>query len=189
MKRSIEFIEKMVCENEYVEAERLHTSDRSEPYNTARQMIMVLAVEGGYTFKEAGAYFGRGHSTVISARRSIYNRIETEKPFSAKYGHYRSLLVKDEISSIEFLALELARLKTETMALLEQLNQIAINSRNELNMENEDQICNAEIAFGDDYGDNSCTFHCKLPYGHAGEHEEIGDMYGQKYKLKWVDGE
>lgn len=126
MKRTIEYIEKVVCENEYVEAEHLHTSNRSEPYNTTRQMIMVLAVEGGYTFKDAGAYFGRDHCTVISARRSIYNRIETEKPFSAKYGHYRSLLVKDEISSIDFLAHELARLKTETMALVNQLNQIAI---------------------------------------------------------------
>lgn len=126
MKRTIEYIEKVVCKGEFVDIEKLHSRERSEPYNTARQMIMVLAVEGGYTFKDAGAYFGRGHSTVISARRSIYNRIETEKPFSAKYGHYRSLLVKDEISSIEFLAHELARLKTETMALQEQLNQIAI---------------------------------------------------------------
>ena len=126
MKQTIEYIEKVLCQGEYVEAEHLHTTDRSEPYNTVRQMIMTLAVENGYTFKDAGAYFGRDHSTVISARRSIYNRIDTEKPFSDKYGHYRSLLVKDEISSIDFLAHELARLKTETMALQEQLNQIAI---------------------------------------------------------------
>lgn len=126
MKRTIEYIEKMICENEFIDSSHLHTSNRSEPYNTTRQMIMVLAVEGGYTFKDAGAYFGRDHSTVISARRSIYNRIETEKPFSAKYGHYRSLLVKDEISSIDFLAHELTRLKAETMALQEQLNQITI---------------------------------------------------------------
>lgn len=126
MKRTIEFIEMLVCENEYVEAERLHTSDRSEPYNTARQMIMVLAVEGGYTFKDAGAYFGRDHSTVISARRSIYNRIETEKPFAGKYQHYRSVCGNTDKCSIDFLAHELTRLKTETMALVNQLNQIAI---------------------------------------------------------------
>ena len=53
----------------------------------------------------------------------------------------------------------------------------------------EDQICDATIEFGDDYGDNSTTFHCKLPYGHNGEHEEIGDMYGKRYKLKWLDGD
>ena len=126
MKRSIEFIEMLVCENEYVEAEHLHTSDRSEPYNTVRQMIMVLAVEGGYTFKDAGAYFGRDHSTVISARRSVYNRIETEKPFAGKYGHYRSVCGNTDKRSVGFLAHELARLKTETMALQEQLNQIEL---------------------------------------------------------------
>lgn len=126
MKRTIEFIEMLVCENEYIEAEHLHTRDRSEPYNTARQMIMVLAVECGYTFKSAGAYFGRDHSTVTSARRSIYNRVDTEKPFAGKYGHYRSVCCNTDNCSVEFLAHELARLKMETMALQEQLNQIAI---------------------------------------------------------------
>ena len=53
----------------------------------------------------------------------------------------------------------------------------------------EDQICNATIEFGDDFGDNTTTFHCNLPYGHSGEHKEIGDMYGKRYELKWVDGE
>ena len=60
-------------------------------------------------------------------------------------------------------------------------------TRNKMNME--DQICNATIEFGDDYGDNTTTFHCKLPYGHIDEHEEIGNMYGKLYKLKWVDGD
>ena len=53
----------------------------------------------------------------------------------------------------------------------------------------EKQICNATIEFGDDFGDNSTTFHCNLPYGHSGEHKEIGNMYGKKYELKWVDGD
>jgi chromosomal replication initiation ATPase DnaA len=126
MKRTIEFIEKVVCENEYVEAEHLHTSNRSEPYNTTRQMIMVLAVEGGYTFKDAGAYFGRDHSTVTSARRSIYNRIETEKYFANKYSRYKMLCDNTESPSIDFLIYELARLKIETAELIEKLNQIAI---------------------------------------------------------------
>ena len=126
MKRTIEYIEKLICNGEFIDSERLHTSDRSEPYNTVRQMIMVLAVEGGYTFKDAGAYFGRDHSTVISARRSVYNRIETEKPFAGKYGHYRSVCGNADKRSVGFLAHELARLKTETMALQEQLNQIEL---------------------------------------------------------------
>ena len=125
MKRTIEFIEMLVCENEYVEAEHLHTSDRSEPYNTVRQMIMILAVESGFTFKETGAYFGRDHSTVISARKSIYNRLDTEKPFAEKYRHYKETC-NGEVLSVDFLAHELARLKKETAELTEQLNKIEI---------------------------------------------------------------
>lgn len=125
MKRTIEYIEMIVCKGEFVDSERLHTSERSEPYNTTRQMIMILAIESGFTFKDAGAYFGRDHSTVISARKSIYNRLDTEKPFAEKYRHYKETC-NGEVLSVDFLAHELARLKKETMALQEQLNQIAI---------------------------------------------------------------
>jgi hypothetical protein len=49
--------------------------------------------------------------------------------------------------------------------------------------------CNATIAFGDDLGENSSTFHCQLEKGHNGQHKEIGNMgYGGKdipYTLEW----
>ncbi len=46
--------------------------------------------------------------------------------------------------------------------------------------------CGATIEFGDDYGDNTATFHCKLPKGHEGKHEETGSLYGQPYILTWL---
>ncbi len=49
----------------------------------------------------------------------------------------------------------------------------------------ESSTCDEPIAFGDDYGDNETTFHCQLPEGHPGDHEESGDMYGTPYVLKW----
>ena len=46
--------------------------------------------------------------------------------------------------------------------------------------------CKALIIFGDDYGDNTCTFHCQLPEGHEGPHQEKGEMYGKyPYCLMW----
>ncbi len=52
----------------------------------------------------------------------------------------------------------------------------------------EKKICDSEIAFGDDFGDNSCTFHCQLPANHEGKHKESGNMYGlQKYEVFWED--
>ena len=49
--------------------------------------------------------------------------------------------------------------------------------------------CESTIEFGDDFGDNHCTFHCKLEEGHEGLHQEKGDMgYGvmpMPYTLTW----
>jgi hypothetical protein len=50
--------------------------------------------------------------------------------------------------------------------------------------------CKAKIRFGDDYGDNSSTFHCQLEEGHEGEHKEGGNMGDEEhpypYTLKWM---
>jgi hypothetical protein len=34
-------------------------------------------------------------------------------------------------------------------------------------------LCGATLDVGDDYGDNSSTFHCQLPYEHEGKHQAI----------------
>ena len=47
--------------------------------------------------------------------------------------------------------------------------------------------CKSTIEFGDDYGDNVCTFHCQKNNGHGGEHMEKGNLYGKPYILKWND--
>lgn len=47
------------------------------------------------------------------------------------------------------------------------------------------KLCTEIIKFGDDYGYNSCTFHCGLLLNHIGQHEEIGTLYGKKYRLVW----
>ncbi|MBE3128793.1 MAG: hypothetical protein IMZ60_03840 [Actinobacteria bacterium] len=48
--------------------------------------------------------------------------------------------------------------------------------------------CKATIEFGDDFGDNETTFHCKLLEGHKGKHQEKGNMYDkQVYNLEWEE--
>ena len=126
MRKSIEFIEKVVCEGEFINAEELHTKNRHEPYNTTRQIIMTLAIENGFVFTEIGKYFGRDHSTVTAARRSVYNRIDTEKAFNNKFSHYKDICKAGEIITIEFLASELGRLKKETAELMEQLKNVKL---------------------------------------------------------------
>ena len=49
--------------------------------------------------------------------------------------------------------------------------------------------CPAIIIFGDDFGDNSATFHCQKDQVHEGEHCELGDMGTVEepvvYRLLW----
>lgn len=45
--------------------------------------------------------------------------------------------------------------------------------------------CNCRMVFGDDYGDNTCTFHCELIKGHRGNHRETGVLKGNSYVVEW----
>jgi len=126
MKQTIEYIEEMVCFNEHIESDILHTPGKHDPFVTIRQIIMTLALEQNYTMYEIGNYFSRTHVTVINARKTVNNRCDTEKVFAEKYYAYQDMLRDKESFKVAYMANELARLKTETMALQEQLNQIAI---------------------------------------------------------------
>lgn len=45
--------------------------------------------------------------------------------------------------------------------------------------------CGGKIIFGDDYGDNECTFHCELEQGHDSPHKESGTVNEKDYTLTW----
>ena len=49
--------------------------------------------------------------------------------------------------------------------------------------------CRAIVAIGDDYGDNSCTFHCQLDAGHEGLHSENFENSGKNLTLTWDGAE
>lgn len=46
-------------------------------------------------------------------------------------------------------------------------------------------FCNAWLQFADDYGDNDCTFACRLPTGHTGWHETLFGDYGHGKRVQW----
>ncbi len=47
------------------------------------------------------------------------------------------------------------------------------------------KICNVTIKLYDDFGNNPCTFHCALTEGHAGDHQETGELDGQAFNMTW----
>jgi hypothetical protein len=46
----------------------------------------------------------------------------------------------------------------------------------------EPELCPATMRFGDDYGDNTTTFHCDRPTGHKGLHMEKSVMHSMAFK-------
>lgn len=45
--------------------------------------------------------------------------------------------------------------------------------------------CRARIRFGDDQGDNDCTFRCDREKGHGGPHMESGKIGRSPYAVSW----
>ena len=43
------------------------------------------------------------------------------------------------------------------------------------------------MQLGDDYGDNTCTFHCQLPLNHEGPHGELGQQGRITYSIYWSE--
>jgi DUF2075 family protein len=43
--------------------------------------------------------------------------------------------------------------------------------------------CGAILECGDDYGDNSATFHCQLEYQHTGPHKEV--FRDSSVRIEW----
>lgn len=68
-----------------------------------------------------------------------------------------------------------------------ECTHIRANETGEKLMKIKLETCGKTIEFGDDYGDNSCTFSCELQNGHDGQHRETGDIDGSKYTLYWME--
>ncbi len=96
MKHIIEFIEEVVCYEEKINPECLHTKSMKREWCGPRQIIMSLAYEyglgDGLTYSSVSRYFDRDHATVIHARKSVQNDYDTDKLFRAKIDKYRNIL-------------------------------------------------------------------------------------------------
>ena len=46
--------------------------------------------------------------------------------------------------------------------------------------------CNERLEIGDDWGDNTCTFRCQEPPGHAGPHREEFESGGRPVTVTWA---
>lgn len=61
---------------------QLRSRSRKTDVRTARQVGVTWAVLGGFTLTDAGAYFGRDHSTAIWSMKVVLNALKNPKQFS-----------------------------------------------------------------------------------------------------------
>ena len=81
----VEKIVKRVIVNYRITKDELLSKKRNREFVESRQIIMYAMREKfGYTFREAGAYFGKDHATALYGIRNIRNLIETNKKFNQK---------------------------------------------------------------------------------------------------------
>ena len=81
----VEKIVKRVIVSYRITKDELLSKKRNREFVESRQIIMYAMREKfGYTFREAGAYFGKDHATALYGIRNIRNIMETDKDFNQK---------------------------------------------------------------------------------------------------------
>lgn len=85
MKRSIEYIERVVCAvRGFTPAEIRERNDKGKlirfnPETETRQLVMYFALKSGHTLAGASGYYGQDHCTAIHSRKQLSNLQEFEK--------------------------------------------------------------------------------------------------------------
>ena len=79
----VEKIVKRVIVNYRITKDELLSKKRNREFVESRQIIMYAMREKfGYTFREAGAYFGKDHATALYGIRNIKGIMQTDKDFN-----------------------------------------------------------------------------------------------------------
>lgn len=79
----VEKIIKRVIVNYRITKDELLSKKRNREFVESRQIIMYAMREKfGYTFREAGAYFGKDHATALYGIRNIKGIMQTDKDFN-----------------------------------------------------------------------------------------------------------
>ena len=127
MRRSIEYIETVVCAERGISPVRLHTKKQTHDVCFPRQIIMHLALYFENTQWSAANYYEREHSTVINGQKVIYKLCDIDKEFKEEINRYKAIIREGVMyREINYLSNRVARLRIEVSEINQQLNSIAI---------------------------------------------------------------
>ena len=131
MKRSLEYIEKIVCAGEGVDdtllhAPRSHNRAAKRNITDTMQTIMTLGMEFGNTQHEVEEYFARGHPTSICARNSIQNMCDIYKEWKVRVDVYRNIIGCNGNFTAWDVENRINKLRHELLEIQQELNNFAI---------------------------------------------------------------
>jgi len=93
----IQEIEKIVCSWKFIDPKELHDKSRKGVYAYCRQLIWYFLYQPGNEFmtvKDAGGYFCRDHSTVLSGINVINNYLDTDRKMRQEIEFLRKMVNK-----------------------------------------------------------------------------------------------
>jgi len=124
MKRSIECIESVICELEYIKPEKIHIKNRKREIVFIRQMIMFLSCKFENSESLSASWFGLNHATCNHSKRTIENLYDTDKFVKNKIDNYYMLIGSDKTEKINYYISILRKLKDDTIKLQIDLEKI-----------------------------------------------------------------
>ena len=127
MKRSIEYIETVVCAEEKITPDMLQINRRYWEVCFPRQLVMYFAMLFENSQTAAAEYYGKTHASAFNSRKSIQNFYDTNKEFREKIDRYYDIIKEGVMyKETDHLSNLIARLKREVGEITQQLNSIAI---------------------------------------------------------------
>jgi chromosomal replication initiation ATPase DnaA len=123
MKRSIEYIESVVCAKRGILPQMLHIKSRSRELVETRQIIIFFSMLSGNTILSSSNYFGLNHATAIHSKKHINDLIDFDKNFKLEIEDIAKEIENGE-SYHQNLQEVLYRLKKETKELQDKLESL-----------------------------------------------------------------
>ena len=124
MKRTIEYIETIVCAGEYMDVESLHNPCRKQVFVEVRQLIMTLALKFENTQYSIEKYFDRGHPAAIIASNVVNGYCKIYPKWSQKVELYSGIIRDEKLYRYWEFETRIRLLKSNTNELINYLEKV-----------------------------------------------------------------
>jgi hypothetical protein len=133
MKRTIEYIEAIICAEEKIMPNDLRTKNiingklrRFRIFSEIRQYVMYFSQLVGYEPRIAANYYGFDRCTALHAKKHINNLIDSNKKFAVKMMKYSKIIEDGKLYQLDTLRNSYDKLCREVDELANKLKEIKL---------------------------------------------------------------